>query len=204
MKPYLIGFGHKRHMGKDEAIKAIIQAYGGLYDIRRYHPADYMKRKVCGHEKELCEQYGVPYDENPDRSDPLCNSIHGKQGALLQYLAKAERIEDPFKPARILQQQIAEEKPEFALISGVRFVNEVGWIRTNGIYVKVVRLGYNPPHVDNRKDDDPSETALDGVEPDALIEAGTLQTLHADAIELFGSVLDRLSFTTDTYKEFLV
>jgi hypothetical protein len=93
----IIAFGHKSGHGKDEAVKAIIEARGKQYGVRRYAFADALKRECCGNEFEMCLKYGIAYDPNAPSDDPLCNSRHGKQRALLQFWGGYRRQNSPAK-----------------------------------------------------------------------------------------------------------
>jgi len=191
----IIGFGHKARHGKDEAVKALVSLCGCPTPcIRRYGFADALKREVT----EAAETVGdmwefmvaldpllpswVKYDSNPDMTDPLCPL--GKQRTLLQWWGtEYRRAQDPDYWVKKTMARISEENPEVALISDLRFPNEVEGIRAAGGYVvRVDRVGYVsdvPEHV--------SERALDGMSEmdwDYVIKApdGGLQVLCEEAV----------------------
>jgi len=115
-------------------------------------------------------------------TDPLCP--YGKQRTLLQWWGtEFRRAQDPDYWVKKTMARISEENPEVALISDLRFPNEVEGIRAAGGYVvRVDRVGYVsdvPEHV--------SEKALDGMSEmdwDYVIKApdGGLQVLCEEAV----------------------
>jgi hypothetical protein len=203
----IIGFGHKARHGKDEAVRAILgrdpetfQADSAFVDARKYSFADALKREV----NDAVQKYGsmqnlfyelapygddeptipdwVTYDPNPDMTDPLCP--YGKQRTLLQWWGtEYRRAQDPDYWVKKTMAKISEDHPEVALISDLRFPNEVEGIRNAGGYVvRVDRIGFKsdvPEHV--------SERALDGMSEmdwDYVIKApeGGLDVLREEAL----------------------
>src|ERR1019366_10527846 len=82
----------------------------------------------------------VQYDPSPDMTDPLCP--YGKQRALLQWWGtEFRRSINPDYWVQRLAKRLAEEKPEIALITDVRFLNEVQFCRRYGEVIKVERPG---------------------------------------------------------------
>lgn len=202
----IIGFGHKARHGKDEAVKAILADCASVRDARKYSFADALKREVTDAVRaiggmENLFAMGLPwlhatqdappvpdwvqYDPNADMTDPLCP--YGKQRTLLQWWGtEFRRAQDPYYWVEKTMARIFEENPEVALISDVRFPNEVNGIRINGGYiVRVDRIGYVtdvPEHV--------SEKALDGMSEmdwDYVIKApeGGLDVLREEATNAF-------------------
>lgn len=82
----------------------------------------------------------VQYEENPDMSDPLCP--YGKQRTLLQWWGTEYRrsINEHYWTNK-LAKRIAEDKPEIALVTDVRFPNEVRFVQKYGEVIKVDRPG---------------------------------------------------------------
>ena len=114
------------------------------YDIRKYGFADCLKREVTalarkagGMEKLFAPEYCFPkkgyvvtlpewvtYDPNRDMSDPLCPL--GKQRKLLQwYGSDYRRADDDTYWIRQLERTIELEKPQIAILSDMRFPNEM-------------------------------------------------------------------------------
>lgn len=221
----LIGFGYRARSGKDEAARAIVAARYPQYDVRRYAFADVLKKEVndaaeaAGGMLELFKQGGVmgngnggtwhpfvfwdekkkievpvQYDADADMTDPLCPL--GKQRELLQWWGtEFRRNQDLNYWVDKLQAVIEEEKPAIALITDVRFPNEVSWIKSSidNCVVRVDRLGYaslTPNHV--------SEHALDWMDDSdwhyiLQIPDGEIEELRRDAIVVFDLIIDSLT-----------
>ena len=85
----------------------------------------------------------VQYDPDPPMDDPNCP--YGKQRTLLQwYGTEYRRSVNPQYWVNKVAERIAEEKPEVALITDVRFVNEVLFCQQYGEVVKVNRPSLPP------------------------------------------------------------
>ena len=176
------------------------------YDIRRYAFADALKREVNaaaleagGMEKlflpnrrfALCKGYymefpeWVQYDSNAPMDDPLCPL--GKQRTLLQFWgAEYRRSQDPDYWVKQLANTIELEKPQIALISDLRFANEMAFVKEYGETIRVDRAGLPPStHA--------SETALDDVSPEdwsiILTNDGTLSEFLEGAVTCFDELL---------------
>jgi len=161
----IFGYGVKARSGKDTAVATIIAERGHLYDIRRYSFASELKKEVnecalkSGGMKNLFsdglreEGFGylqengnilslpawVQYDPNPPMDGPECNL--GKQRLFLQwYGGEYRRSIDPDYWIKKVAQRIADEKPEIALLSDVRYLNEVSFVQRYGEAVKINRL----------------------------------------------------------------
>jgi hypothetical protein len=222
----LIGLGHKRRHGKDEAARAIIAARGGQYDIRRYAFADALKREVneaavaSGGMFNLFQRlyiFGAPlpdgrnifppesvrYDTTPIMDDPL--SPLGKQVALLQWWGtEYRRNHDQFYWVKKLEAQIAQDKPSVALITDMRFPNEFWFVKSQrGYTVKVTRLGYVEPNTN--ASNHASENAINGYPFDVEIQVadGQLEDLKSDAVKLFDMIRESynppVNFTRDEF-----
>jgi hypothetical protein len=216
----LVGFGYRARNGKDTAVSAIIEARSGQYDVRRYAFADVLKKEVndaavdAGGMLELFKQGGVRgpnargllhddfvmfpswviYDADADMSDPLCPL--GKQRTLLQWWGTDyRRNEDPNYWVEKLQEVIEKDKPAIALISDMRFPNEVSWVKSSidNCVVRVDRLGYRsitPSHA--------SETALDFMGDEdwhyiLQVPDGDLEELKRDAVVVFDLIISSLT-----------
>lgn len=192
--PLIIGLGFAARNGKDSAAKAIINHYGSQYDMRRYAFADELKKEVEGIDQfSYCLEHGLHYDIAPDRSDPLCEGVHGKQRAVLQHYGVAKRQITPFYWVLKVKDAIERDRPQVALITDLRFNSEYLFVKaTKGYTVKVTRLGYRglvgleAAHI--------SETELANRQFDYEINVmeGDLDQLTADAVEVFGMIKDSL------------
>lgn len=195
----IIGFGHKARQGKDEAATAIINARGQMYDVRKYSFGQELKREVDeAAEAEaaangtdvqtalrtFCAKLaGVPYVENPP-ADPDCK--YGKQRHLLQWWgAEFRRAMDPDYWVKKLDARLMADQPAVALITDVRFPNELDYIHAhNGVAIRVERVGFKDPDINPNHI---SETALDGYRFDADIISpdGTVDQLRRAACLVF-------------------
>jgi hypothetical protein len=173
------------------------------YNIKKYGFADALKievttlaRKVGGMEKLFAPNYCFPkqgyvvtlpewvkYDPNPDMSDPFCPL--GKQRALLQwYGSEYRRADDDMYWIRQLEQTIELEKPTIAILSDLRFPNEMEWTLKYGEAVRVDRNSLPPAtHI--------SETALEDSTDWSLIleNNGTLEEFKEGAVTAFDELM---------------
>jgi hypothetical protein len=173
------------------------------YNIKKYGFADALKKEVTalalkagGMEKLFAPDYCFPkkgyvvtlpewvkYDPNPDMSDPLCPL--GKQRALLQwYGSDYRRADDDTYWIRQLEQTIELEKPTIAILSDLRFPNEMEWTLKYGEAVRVDRNSLPPAtHI--------SETALQDSTDWSLIldNNGTLEELLEGAVVAFDELM---------------
>jgi hypothetical protein len=135
-----------------------------LYDIRIYSFAGELKREVNENAMKsggmvklfdagLYEEGGgflqengnilrlpewVQYDPQPSMEDPDCP--YGKQRELLQWWGtEFRRSVNPKYWVNKVAERIAEEKPEIALITDVRFLNEIAFVQKYGEAIKVDR-----------------------------------------------------------------
>jgi hypothetical protein len=209
----IFGFGHRARQGKDLAAAAIIEARSGQYNIKRYSFGQELKREVTknalssggmhrlfddglrGPDAGFMQTNGnvlslpdwVQYETDPDMSDPDCPL--GKQRSLLQFWGtEYRRSVDPDYWIKKVAERIAEEKPEVALITDVRFPNEMFFCLKYGEVIKVVRPGVPSPNAHA------SETALAGW-PDnqwsaVIYNDGTLEQLKQQAVYVFDDLLE--------------
>lgn len=188
--------------GKDTAVQAIIKARNGKYDIRRYGFADAVKEEYT----EACKEAGsawdlmqgmrvthnlpdwVQYDFAAPMDDPLCP--YGKQRTFLQWWGtEYRRAQDSCYWVRSLAKKIDKDKPQFALLSDVRFPNEAAFVKlAGGFTVKVTRAGYTNPS------DHPSEHMLDGYEFDFQLNGvdGDRAGLEGLAVSFFDWLVECL------------
>lgn len=179
------------------------------YDIRRYAFADAVKREVNAYAQGSMHRMfdytkpwprhdgslimlpdWVQYDPNPDMTDPMCPL--GKQRSLLQWWGtEYRRSIDPQYWVRQLAQQIELEKPQYALISDMRFQNEFDFVMEYGETVRVDRDGLPPAtHA--------SETALADVSEEdwsiILENNGTLEEFLEGAVTVFDELTTTFPF----------
>ena len=205
----IFGFGYKARSGKDTAVAEIVKQRDSIYDVRRYSFADVLKREVNAAAVEsggmlsllslntkrfaMCDGYyvnfpdWVTYDSAAPMDDPLCPL--GKQRTLLQWWGgEFRRKQDPEYWIKKLAEQIAEDKPEIALITDLRYKNEFDFCRQYGETVKVVRPGID-------KGTHASETELDSVSDTewsaVLTNDGSLEQFKQKSVELFDDLLTR-------------
>ncbi len=218
MSTLILGFGYKARTGKDSAANAIINARGGMMDIRKYSFASALKREVNQAAEDAGGMFAlftkgatsgfplpngtrillpewVTFDSNSDMLDEFCPL--GKQRKLLQWWGSDYRRQGwgQFYWIKQLKLQIEKDNPQVALVTDVRFRNELLWVKAHremGYTVKMERLGFcdlstNPEHL--------SERDLDGVQFDfVLTEAnGDMATLSADAVTVFDTIVKALS-----------
>lgn len=178
------------------------------YNIKKYGFADALKREVTnlackagGMEKLFAPNYCFPkkgyvvtlpewvkYDPNPDMSDPLCPL--GKQRTLLQwYGSDYRRADDDTYWVRQLEQTIELEKPTIAILSDLRFPNEMAWVLQYGEAVRVDRRSLPPAtHI--------SETALeDSTDWSIILENnGTLEEFLEGSVVAFDELMTNFPF----------
>jgi hypothetical protein len=207
----VIGFGFRARSGKDTAVAEIIKQRGLLntgetsngverYDIRRYAFADALKREVneaarrAGGMWELFNALPfdapkwVKYDPNAPMDDPMCPL--GKQRTLLQaWGAEYRRAEDKDYWVKQLALTIDLEKPTIALLSDLRFPNEMEFVLQYGEAVRVDRDSLPPAtHI--------SETALEDSTDWSLIleNNGTLEEFLEGAVTVFDELMTDFPF----------
>lgn len=211
----LFGFGYRSRSGKDSAVAEIIKQCGGQYDVRRYAFADELKREVTqavdafpagqrdirllwdddyhlvredGVFVQLKEYPWVKYEEDADMSDPFCP--YGKQRALLQFWGtEFRRNVNPDYWVTKVAKRLEKEKPEVALITDMRFPNEMEFIKKYGETVRVDR----PDLPALTPQSHPSEKALSLV-PDEewtciLENNGTLEEFKEKSVQAFHNII---------------
>ena len=211
----VIGLGHRARQGKDEVASAIIEARKDQYDVRRYSFAKELKQEVnenamrSGGMLKLFDDglriptFGymqangnllalpdwVQYDFDAPMDDPDCP--YGKQRTLLQWWGgEFRRSIDPAYWIKKVEARIAKEKPEIALITDVRYPNELEWCKKYGEVVKVVRPGVPSPN------SHASETALAHLQDwewsSVIYNNSTLEALKTQAIYVFDEIMEKV------------
>jgi hypothetical protein len=228
----IFGFGHRARHGKDTVAAEIVKRRAGngpgWYDVRVYSFAKELKDEVnkaawvgevgwcfkdlidLGRCKGLQQTNGnwiklpdwVQYETNPDMSDPLCPG--GKQRTLLQFWGtEYRRSVDPDYWVKRLAARLEKDKPEIALLTDMRFPNEMQFVQEYGDAIKVERRNpdgslYVAPGVIPH----PSEEALAHLkdnEWDAILtNDGTLDELKDAGVLLFDTLLGRVEKGTIT------
>lgn len=164
----VLGFGNKARAGKDTAVEAIVGYFDKSLQLAHKHG---LKNHI-----PVAQSFkfaGALYEE--------CQTLHGmkeKDAPLLQRVGMQRRAEDPFYWIERCFQKIRDEKPDIALISDVRFLNEAKWIKDIGGYtINVSRLNEDGTKfvADDRPADHPSETELDDWNWDYRLTAKTGQ-----------------------------
>jgi hypothetical protein len=165
-KTFVLGFGHKARHGKDSAARY----------IHEFYPRETRIYSFAGALKAYCRvAYGMTTKDAP----------------LLQRVGLEMREErHPDFWVEILRHQIAEEQPEVALITDVRFPNEVAFCDAA---IKVMRwvpteFGAAPFVAQDRPADHPSEIALDdytGWFTQINVMDGELHKLQEAAISVY-------------------
>ncbi len=137
----------------------------------------------------------VQYDPNPDMSDPLCP--YGKQRTLLQWWGtEYRRSVDEDYWVNKLKERLVKEQPEIALITDMRFPNELRFVQEYGDAVKVERV--NPdgtlyvapgvvPHISEEALAHLKDNEWDGI----LTNDGTLDELKDAGVLMFDSLMER-------------
>jgi len=219
----IFGFGHRARSGKDTVAAMVKEARGGSlqYDIEIYSFAGELKREVneCAmksggmiklfdpglYEGGFLQENGnilplpewVQYDPNPDMTDPLCP--YGKQRTLLQWWGtEYRRSINPDYWIKKLAKRIAEEKPEIALITDVRFPNEVRFVQQYGEAIKVDRPSLPP--LQGAAGVHASELALASFSgwDDVIVNDSTLEVLRERALFSFDMLMSAIPKTRPT------
>lgn len=212
----IIGFGHRARSGKDTAVAEIIKQRKNQYDVRRYAFADELKREVNqavdafpagqrdigllwdenyhlvredGVWVQLKDYPWVQYEPDADMSDPLCP--YGKQRTLLQWWGtEFRRNVNPQYWVSKLAKRLEKENPEIALLTDMRFKNEMEFVKQYGETVRVDRA--NLPPLSNASH--PSEVEL-SVIPDeewtrVLENNSTLEDFKKLSVEAFDTIME--------------
>lgn len=130
----------------------------------------------------------VQYDPDPDMTDPACP--YGKQRLFLQwYGTEYRRSCNPDYWVKALAKRIAEDKPEIALITDVRFPNEIRFVQQYGEAIKVDRPSL--PSLQGAAGVHASELALASFDGwDAVIKNDAdLETLRERALFTFDMLM---------------
>lgn len=192
----IIGFGHRMRVGKDTACQAILRERSGQYNIQQCSFAKALKQEVTeaagasGGMQNLFYTAFFPdwvkFDSDAPMDDLDCPL--GKQRLLLQYWGVWRREEDPDYWVKQVAEQIAKDKPDIALISDMRFENEMALVQRYGEAVRIDRPSVRSPnsHI--------SEEALASVPDDkwdaVLTNDCDLETFRKRAVTMFDVLMN--------------
>ena len=159
----VFGFGHRMRCGKDEACRTILRERSGEYSIKQFSFAKALKQEVT----RMAEGSGgmqnlfsdglrypdagyaradgtilqlpewVQYDPAAPMDDLDCPL--GKQRTFLQFWGVFRREENADYWVDQVAKAIAKDKPEIALISDLRFENEMRFVKHYGEAIRVDR-----------------------------------------------------------------
>lgn len=183
----VLGFGHRARQGKNTAADAILQAqYLPLdVEVRQYAFADELKREV----RRACATFGGQYElikawQESGLMPAWVECEEPKPRSLLQWWGtEYRRAKDPDYWVKRLRKTLTEHNPDVALITDVRFLNEVDFIHElGGKVVKCERLGIPDITVHEH----PSEAVLDAYQGfDFHIKAATVADCQRQALDIF-------------------
>src|ERR1019366_1326375 len=130
----------------------------------------------------------VQFDEDAPMDDPDCPL--GKQRALLQFWGtQLRRGADPDYWVKKVEAQMSKDLPDVALLSDLRFLNEMQWVQRYGECVRIDRLGLPPATHE-------SELALANIPADCWSDAiktnGTLEELKEKVLFSFDSLMSAI------------
>ncbi len=207
----IFGFGHRMRCGKDEACRTIIQGRSEHYIIKQYSFARALKQEVT---KMALGSGGMPnlfsdglrypdagfaradgnivslpdwvqYDPEAPMDDPDCPL--GKQRAFLQFWGVFRREENSDYWVNQVAKEIAKDKPEIALLSDLRFDNEMRFVKKYGEAVRVDRPSVRSANAHI------SEEALAGVPDDCwdsiIKNNSTLEKFREDVLFTFDMLI---------------
>lgn len=211
----ILAFGHRARQGKDAAVAAIIAARSKDYNIKKYSFAKELKAEVTknalasgGMQRLFDDGLRIPGagfmsmdgkdfvslpdwvqpESAPDFSDPDCPL--GKERTFLQFWGEFRRASDPNYWIKKVAERIEEEKPEIALISDLRYMNEMQWCLEYGEAVKVVRSGVPSPNAHASETD--LAHIVDADWGAVIYNEGTLEQLKQQAVYVFDEILEKI------------
>lgn len=206
--------------GKDTAAAAIINAFKHQYHIRRYALADALKVEVYDAIMVGTSDPRGAALATEARDRISAAGVAGVDGALASVSTDVEKIvainewkstiratlqqwgteyrrnRDDNYWVDLLDRRIRMEAPQYALVTDVRFRNELGWVRgRGGVGVHVKRTEYVP---DATTMDHISEQELAKTEFDYVIAAPTVTELEHDIVNWFDYIAKRSRIVPST------
>lgn len=194
----IIGLGHRARQGKNTAAVAMVNAGPIGQRARFYAYADALRAEVraaineAGGLQELVDRgyveewkgRGINYAHFPE----WVRNETGKPRTLLQWWGTDyRRAQDPNYWVKRLMETLERDQPEVALVTDVRFPNEVDAIHAaGGVVIKVTRT--TPPDV--KVPEHPSESVLDDYAGwDFEIKAATATELRKQARSIYKKIV---------------
>jgi hypothetical protein len=181
----ILAWGHRARQGKNTAAQAVLESCPLPCNVHLYAFADALKKEV----RTACAKFGGQFAliQAWKEAGLMPEWVHfeePKPRSLLQWWGTDfRRAKDPDYWVKRLRKTLEQHKPDVALITDVRFPNEVDFIHgMGGHVVKVTRT--STPDVD--VNEHPSEAMLDGYTGwDYHIKADTVEDCQAKAVELY-------------------
>jgi hypothetical protein len=200
----MIGFGFRARGGKDTSVRTIIDRYSDRYSIKRFALADPMRVELYdallnpAHEawSVIPWSWAVkPWNHLADTEYKLrwYEENRAALGKLPQLFGtEYRRTQDSFYWVKKLRAAIESERPDVALVSDVRFLNEFYYVKSQkGFMVQVDRPDFRDC---NRDAKHRSECELEGSPFDyTIINDGTLEQLQQDACTVFEHIIASLN-----------
>jgi hypothetical protein len=131
----------------------------------------------------------VQFDPNAPMDDVDCPL--GKHRELLQWWGgEYRRSADPLYWVNKLAKRIEDEKPEIALVSDVRYLNEFSWIQEHGDCIRVDRPGLpSGTHSSETELNILPNKSWDGI----LTNDGTLEEFQDASVLMFDRLMDSIN-----------
>jgi hypothetical protein len=192
----VIGFGYRARQGKDTSAQAMLEACPLFADVRQYAFADALKMEV----RLACARSGGQWNlinawKDAGIMPDWVTYEDPKPRSLLQWWGtEYRRSKDQQYWVNKLAKTLIQHEPEIALITDVRFPNEVAFIKSlGGFLVKCTRM--TAP--DFSVNEHPSEAELDGFHGwDFYINADSVADCQNQARETLKKCLNIYTPTT--------
>jgi hypothetical protein len=185
----VIGFGHRARQGKNTAAQAALEACPLETQVRQYAFSDALKSEV----RLACARSGGQWNlinawKDAGIMPDWVQYEDPKPRSLLQWWGtEYRRAKDPQYWVKKLARTLEQHDPEVALITDVRFPNEIAFVKSlGGFVVKCTRT--TAP--DFEVNEHPSEAELDGFHGwDFYINADTVADCQYQAREILKQCL---------------
>jgi hypothetical protein len=187
----LIGFGHRARQGKNTAAQAVLESLPLDAAVHMYAFANALKAEV----RTACAKFGTQWDliaawKEAGLMPEWVHFEEPKARSLFQWWGTDyRRKQDPAYWVKKLSTKLDEHKPGVALITDVRFLNEVDFIHSHGgVVVDCIRIGAADVSVEEHV----SESELDTYRGwDYHITAATAEECKAQAVAIYQKVRAR-------------